>query len=36
MLGPRDRGLAFTIPIKKLHTISVDETIQLMECQLPE
>ena len=29
MLGPRDRGLAFTTEIKKLHTISVDETIQL-------
>ena len=29
MLGPRDKGLAFTTPIKKLHTISVDETIQL-------
>ena len=29
MLGPRDRGLAFTTPIEKLHTISVDETIQL-------
>lgn len=29
MLGPRDKGLAFTTPIKKLHTISVDETIEL-------
>ena len=29
MLGPRDKGLAFTTPIEKLHTISVDETIQL-------
>ena len=29
MLGPRDKGLAFTMPIKKLHTISVDEAIQL-------
>ena len=29
MLGPRDRGLAFTTLITKLHTISVDETIQL-------
>jgi L-ascorbate metabolism protein UlaG (beta-lactamase superfamily) len=29
MLGPRDKGLAFTIPIKKFHTVSVDETIQL-------
>ena len=29
MLGPRDRGLAFTTPIKEFHTISVDETIQL-------
>ena len=29
MLGPRDKGLAFTISIKKRHLISVDETIQL-------
>jgi len=29
MLGPRDKGLAFTTPFKKLHTLSVDETIQL-------
>jgi len=29
MLGPRDKGLAFTTPIKKLYTLSVDETIQL-------
>lgn len=29
MLGPRDKGLAFTTPIKKLRTVSVDETIQL-------
>ena len=29
MLGPRDKGLAFTKPIEKLHTISVDETIKL-------
>jgi L-ascorbate metabolism protein UlaG (beta-lactamase superfamily) len=29
MLGPRDKGLAFTTPMKILHTISVDETIQL-------
>jgi len=29
MLGPRDKGLAFTTPFNKLHTISVDETIQL-------
>ena len=29
MLGPRDKGLAFTTPIEKIHTISVDETIQL-------
>ena len=27
MLGPRDRGLAFTTPIKRQHTLSVDETI---------
>ena len=29
MLGPRDRGLAFTKTIRNLHTISVDETIEL-------
>lgn len=29
MLGPRDKGLAFTTPIEKLRTLSVDETIQL-------
>ena len=29
MLGPRDKGLAFTTPMEKLHTISVDETIEL-------
>ena len=29
MLGPRDKGLSFTTTIKKLHTISVNETIQL-------
>ena len=29
MLGPRDKGLAFTMPMEILHTISVDETIQL-------
>lgn len=29
VLGPRDKGLAFTTPCKKLHTISVDETIQV-------
>jgi L-ascorbate metabolism protein UlaG (beta-lactamase superfamily) len=29
LLGPRDRGLAFTKPIKRFHTISVDETIKL-------
>ena len=29
MLGPRDKGLAFTTPIKNLHTLCVDETIEL-------
>lgn len=29
MLGPRDKGLAFTHPVNKLHSISVDKTIQL-------
>ena len=28
ILGPRDKGLAFTTPIIKLQTITVDETIQ--------
>ena len=27
MLGPRDKGLAFTAPINKFHTLSVDERI---------
>lgn len=27
MLGPRDKGLAFTTSIKRLHTLSADETI---------
>ena len=29
MLGPRDKGLAFTTSFKNLHTISVNETIHL-------
>jgi L-ascorbate metabolism protein UlaG (beta-lactamase superfamily) len=29
ILGPRDKGIAFTTEVKKLHTISVDETIRL-------
>lgn len=29
MLGPRDKGLAFTTPMKHLHTLSIDETLQL-------
>ena len=29
MLGPRDKGLAFTTSFEKLHTISVDETIEI-------
>jgi L-ascorbate metabolism protein UlaG (beta-lactamase superfamily) len=29
MLGPRDKGLAFTTPMKNLHTLSVNETIQV-------
>lgn len=29
MLGPRDKGLAFTTPFDKLTTLSVDETVQL-------
>jgi len=29
MLGPRDKGLAFTTPFENLTTLSVDETIQL-------
>lgn len=34
ILGPRDKGLAFTTPIKKLQTISVDETIQFDEMSI--
>lgn len=34
MLGPRDKGLAFTTPIEKLYTISVDETIGLDEMSI--
>jgi len=29
MLGPRDKGLAFTTEIEKLHTLSIDETIEV-------
>ncbi len=29
ILGPRNKGLTFTTPIKKFHTVSVGETIQL-------
>ncbi len=29
LLGPRNKGVAFTTPIKNLHTIAVDETIHL-------
>jgi L-ascorbate metabolism protein UlaG (beta-lactamase superfamily) len=29
MLGPRDRGLAFTKQVKNVQTLSVDETIEL-------
>jgi L-ascorbate metabolism protein UlaG (beta-lactamase superfamily) len=29
ILGPRDKGLAFTTAIKKIHTLSVDETIEV-------
>jgi len=29
MLGPRDKGLAFTKPVKNVHTLSVDETCEL-------
>jgi len=25
MLGPRDKGVVFTTPIQKLHTVSVNE-----------
>lgn len=34
MLGPRDKGLAFTTPLEKIHTISVDETIRLDEMSI--
>ena len=29
MLGPRDKGLAFTKEIRNVHTISVDETLEI-------
>jgi len=29
MLGPRDKGLAFTTEFNNLHTLSVDETIEI-------
>lgn len=29
MLGPRDKGLAFTTAIQNVHTLSVDETIEV-------
>ena len=29
ILGPRDKGLAFTKVVSKIHTISVDETIEI-------
>ena len=29
MLGPRDKGLAFTMPVENVHPLSVSETIQL-------
>jgi len=29
VLGPRDKGLAFTTEFNKLHTLSVDETIEI-------
>ena len=29
MLGPRDKGLAFTTEVENFHTLIVDETIQL-------
>ena len=29
MLGPRDKGLAFTLPLEHVHSLSVGETIQL-------
>jgi L-ascorbate metabolism protein UlaG (beta-lactamase superfamily) len=29
MLGPRDRGLAFTTEFNKLHTLGVDETLEI-------
>ena len=29
MLGPRDRGVAFTMPVEKFHTVSVGEAIEV-------
>ena len=34
MLGPRDRGLAFSSPIKKLLTVGVNEKIEVDEMQI--
>ena len=34
MLGPRDRGLVFTTPIKNLSTLAVDETIEVDGMQI--
>ncbi|MGI9534349.1 MAG: MBL fold metallo-hydrolase, partial [Thermodesulfobacteriota bacterium] len=34
MLGPRERGLAFTKTIQNLHTITTDETIQLDDMRI--
>ena len=34
MLGPRDKGLAFTTEFNKLHTLSIDETIEIDEISI--
>ncbi len=34
MLGPRSKGLAFTVSMKNVHTISVDEKIELDEMSI--
>lgn len=31
MLGPRSKGLTFTTPVKRSHTLKVDETIEVDE-----
>jgi hypothetical protein len=34
MLGPRDKGVAFTAKFENIHTLSVDETILLAQMSI--